>query len=160
MELLNISNNTLGKKLNLGLTNQQIELFSHVLYAIENNIKFINLDSINWVLSWKDKNTGEQKEQVEWHRVVIFGRLAEIAEQYLKKGSKIFVEGKLQTRDWEDKDGNKRYTTEVVADLYGGVQILGSGGGENSFDTSSGMNQEPAKKENLDQTVEDDELPF
>jgi len=64
---------------------------------------------------WKDKNTGEQKEQVEWHRVVIFGRLAEIAEQYLKKGSKIFVEGKLQTRDWEDSEGKKRYTTEVVA---------------------------------------------
>ena len=64
---------------------------------------------------WKDKNTGEQKEQVEWHRVVIFGRLAEIAEQYLKKGSKIFVEGKLQTRDWEDSEGKKRYTTEVIA---------------------------------------------
>ena len=64
---------------------------------------------------WKDKNSGEQKEQVEWHRVVIFGRLAEIAEQYLKKGSKIFVEGKLQTRDWEDSEGKKRYTTEVVA---------------------------------------------
>ena len=64
---------------------------------------------------WKDKNTGEQKEQVEWHRVVIFGRLAEIAEQYLKKGSKIFVEGKLQTIDWEDSEVKKRYTTEVVA---------------------------------------------
>jgi len=64
---------------------------------------------------WKDKNTGEQKEQTEWHRVVVFGRLAEIAEQYLKKGSKIFIEGKIQTRDWEDAEGNKRYTTEVVA---------------------------------------------
>ena len=64
---------------------------------------------------WKDKNTGEQKEQTEWHRVVVFGRLAEIAEQYLKKGSKIFIEGKIQTRDWEDADGNKKYTTEVVA---------------------------------------------
>ena len=64
---------------------------------------------------WKDKTTGEQKEQVEWHRVVILGRLADIAEQYLKKGSKIFVEGKLQTRDWEDSEGKKRYTTEVIA---------------------------------------------
>ncbi len=64
---------------------------------------------------WKDKNTGEQKEQTEWHRVVVFGRLAEIAEQYLKKGSKVFIEGKIQTRDWEDADGNKKYTTEVVA---------------------------------------------
>ena len=64
---------------------------------------------------WKDRNTGEQKEQVEWHRVVLFSRLAEIAEQYLKKGSKVFVEGKLQTRDWEDAEGKKRYTTEVIA---------------------------------------------
>tara|TARA_B100001250_G_scaffold97542_1_gene81845 strand:+ start:915 stop:1331 length:417 start_codon:yes stop_codon:yes gene_type:complete len=64
---------------------------------------------------WKDKETGEQKEQTEWHRVVVFGRLAEIAEQYLKKGSKVFIEGKIQTRDWEDADGNKKYTTEVVA---------------------------------------------
>ena len=64
---------------------------------------------------WKDKNTGEQKEQTEWHRVVVFGRLAEIAEQYLKKGSKVFIEGKIQTRDWEDAEGNKKYTTEVVA---------------------------------------------
>ncbi len=64
---------------------------------------------------WKDRNTGEQKEQVEWHRVVLFARLAEIAEQYLKKGSKVFIEGKLQTRDWEDAEGKKRYTTEVIA---------------------------------------------
>lgn len=64
---------------------------------------------------WKDKNSGEQKEQVEWHRVVLFSRLAEIAEQYLKKGSKVFVEGKLQTRDWEDSEGKKRYTTEIIA---------------------------------------------
>ena len=64
---------------------------------------------------WKDRNTGEQKEQVEWHRVVLFSRLAEIAEQYLKKGTKVFVEGKLQTRDWEDAEGKKRYTTEVIA---------------------------------------------
>lgn len=65
--------------------------------------------------SWKDKTTNEKVEKVEWHRVVVFGRLAEIAEQYLKKGSKIFVEGKLQTRDWEDSEGKKRYTTEVIA---------------------------------------------
>ena len=64
---------------------------------------------------WKDRNTGEQKEQVEWHRVVLFSRLAEIAGEYLKKGSKVFVEGKLQTRDWEDAEGKKRYTTEVIA---------------------------------------------
>ena len=65
--------------------------------------------------SWKDKNSGDLQEKVEWHRVVMFSRLAEIAEQYLKKGSKVFVEGKLQTRKWQDQEGKNRYTTEVVA---------------------------------------------
>ena len=110
--------------------------------------------------TWKNKE-GNQQEKTDWHNIVVFGASAEkYIQPYVKKGTLVSVEGKLQRRDWEDKDGNKRYTTEVVADLYGGVQILGSGGGENSFDTSSGMNQEPAKKENLDQTVEDDDLPF
>ena len=110
--------------------------------------------------TWKNKE-GAQQEKTDWHNIVVFGASAEkYIQPYVKKGTLVSVEGKLQTRDWEDKDGNKRYTTEVIADLYGGVQILGSGGGENSFDTSSGMNQEPAKKENLDQTVEDDDLPF
>ena len=110
--------------------------------------------------TWKNKE-GNQQEKTDWHNIVVFGASAEkYIQPYVKKGTLVSVEGKLQTRDWEDKDGNKRYTTEVVADLYGGVQILGSGGGENSFDTSSGMNQEPAKKEDLDQTIEDDELPF
>jgi len=95
---------------------------------------------------WKDKNTGEQKEQVEWHRVVIFGRLAEIAEQYLKKGSKIFVEGKLQTRDWEDSEGKKRYTTEVVARE---MTMLDSKGDsmENSSSASSSSKPENDKFE-------------
>lgn len=65
--------------------------------------------------SWKDKNTGEQKENTEWHRVVFFRRLAEIAGEYLKKGSKVYIEGKLQTRKWQDQSGNDRYTTEIVA---------------------------------------------
>ncbi|WIM05377.1 MAG: single-stranded DNA-binding protein [Candidatus Nitricoxidivorans perseverans] len=65
--------------------------------------------------TWKDKNTSEQKETTEWHRVVFFRRLAEIAGQYLKKGSQVYIEGKLQTRKWQDKDGQDRYTTEIVA---------------------------------------------
>ena len=110
--------------------------------------------------TWKNKE-GNQEEKTDWHNIVVFGASAEkYIQPYVKKGTLVSVEGKLKTRDWEDKDGNKRYTTEVVADLYGGVQILGSGGGENNFDTSSGMNQEPVKKENLDQTVDDDDLPF
>ena len=75
--------------------------------------------------SWKDKNTGQLQERTEWHRVVFFGKLAEIAGQYLRKGSKIYVEGRLQTREWE-KDGIKRYTTEVVVDIGGQMQMLDS----------------------------------
>jgi len=78
--------------------------------------------------SWKDKQTGEQKDRTEWHRVAMFGRLAEIAAEYLRKGSQVYIEGKLRTRKWQDKDGNDRYTTEIVADE---MQMLGgrSGGG-------------------------------
>lgn len=73
--------------------------------------------------TWKDKNTGEKKELTEWHRIVFYRRLAEIAGQYLKKGSQVYVEGRLQTRKWQDKDGIDRYTTEIIADT---MQMLGS----------------------------------
>ena len=65
--------------------------------------------------TWKDKQTGEKRENTEWHRIVIFGKLAEIAGQYLTKGSKVYLEGRLQTRKWQDRDGHDRYTTEIVA---------------------------------------------
>ncbi|MEJ2142769.1 MAG: single-stranded DNA-binding protein [Gammaproteobacteria bacterium] len=80
--------------------------------------------------SWKDKNTGEQVEKTEWHRVVFFRRLAEIAGEYLKKGSKVYIEGKLQTRKWQDKNGQDRYTTEIVANE---MQMLDSRGGSTDF---------------------------
>lgn len=76
--------------------------------------------------AWKDKNTGEQQERTEWHRVVFFGRLAEIVGEYLKKGSQVYVEGRLQTRKWQDKEGNDRFTTEIVANE---MQMLGGRGG-------------------------------
>lgn len=76
--------------------------------------------------SWRDKQTGEQKEQTEWHTVVFFDRLAEIAAEYLKKGSQIYVEGRLRTRKWQDKSGNDRYTTEIVGNE---MQMLGGRGG-------------------------------
>jgi single-strand DNA-binding protein len=90
--------------------------------------------------TWKDKATGEKKEATEWHRVVFFGRLAEIAGEYLKKGRSVYVEGRLRTRKWQDKDGQDRYTTEIVADQMqmlgnregmggGGMEEGGSGGG-------------------------------
>lgn len=76
--------------------------------------------------SWKDKQTGEPKERTEWHRVVIFGKLAEIASEYLRKGSQVYIEGALQTRKWQDQAGLDRYTTEVVVNIGGTMQILGS----------------------------------
>ena len=88
--------------------------------------------------SWKDKNTGEKQEKTEWHRVVFFGKLAEIAGEYLKKGAQIYLEGRLQTRKWQDKEGKDRYTTEIVANE---MQMLGSregrGGSSAEFDQSA-----------------------
>ena len=85
--------------------------------------------------SWKDKSSGEKKELTEWHRITFYRKLAEIAGQYLKKGSQVYVEGRLQTRKWTDKDGVERYTTEIIADT---MQMLGSrqgmGGGSASMD--------------------------
>lgn len=74
--------------------------------------------------SWKDKTTGEKKEKTEWHRVVIFGKLAEIAGEYLRKGSKVFIEGALQTRKWQDQAGVDRYTTEIVVGMNGRLLML------------------------------------
>ncbi len=72
--------------------------------------------------TWKDKTTGEKRESTEWHRIVVWDRLAEICGEYLKKGKQIYIEGKIQTRKWDDKDGNARYTTEIVAN---NMQFLG-----------------------------------
>ncbi|GKT11938.1 MAG: single-strand DNA-binding protein [Thiomicrorhabdus sp.] len=97
---------------------------------------------------WNDKNTGQKQQKTEWHRVSIFGKLAEIAGQYLKKGSQVYLEGKLQTRKWQDQNGQDRYTTEVVLSGFDGtMQMLGGGGGQRqggdaSFD-QGGFNQAP-----------------
>lgn len=79
--------------------------------------------------SWRDKQTGEMKEKTEWHRVCIFGKLAEIAGEYLRKGSQVYIEGSLQTRKWQDQNGQDRYTTEVVVNIGGSMQMLGGNGG-------------------------------
>jgi len=93
--------------------------------------------------SWKDKQSGEQKERTEWHRVAMFNRLAEIAAEYLRKGSQVYIEGKLRTRKWQDKSGNDRYTTEIIADE---MQMLGgrggSGGGNYGDGAPSGGGQQ------------------
>nr|VVH85306.1 Single-stranded DNA-binding protein [Pseudomonas aeruginosa] len=77
--------------------------------------------------TWKDKQTGQQKERTEWHRVVFFGRLAEIVGEYVGKGTQLFVEGRLRTRKWKDKEGNDQYTTEVSVDFDGTMQVLARG---------------------------------
>ncbi|MEG3493926.1 single-stranded DNA-binding protein [Klebsiella variicola] len=81
--------------------------------------------------SWRDKQTGEMKEQTEWHRVVLFGKLAEVAGEYLRKGSQVYIEGQLRTRKWTDQSGQEKYTTEVVVNVGGTMQMLGGrqGGG-------------------------------
>lgn len=119
--------------------------------------------------SWTDKNTGQKQEKTEWHRVSMFGKLAEIAGQYLDKGSKVYIEGKLQTRKWQDKDGQDRYTTEVVVSGFNGVmQMLdkrdaNAGGGESQPVTKSndGIEKMSAGQEDLNagDSVNDD-IPF
>ncbi|MEX1349534.1 MAG: single-stranded DNA-binding protein [Desulfobacterales bacterium] len=104
---------------------------------------------------WKDKDSGEKKERTEWHRIVVWRRLGEICGEYLSKGRQVYVEGRLQTRDWEDRDGNKRYTTEIVAT---DVQFLGARDSSESArprstgsaDFQGGPAQGPA----------DDDIPF
>ncbi|MAW33644.1 MAG: single-stranded DNA-binding protein [Proteobacteria bacterium] len=83
--------------------------------------------SIATTENWRDKNTGDKKEKTEWHRIVMFGKQAELAEQYLKKGSPIYIEGRLQTRKWTTKEGEDKYTTEVIADR---MQFLSGRGGD------------------------------
>jgi len=112
--------------------------------------------------SWKDRESGEQQERTEWHRVVFFGRLAEIVSEYLRKGSQIYVEGRLQTRKWQDKDGNDRYTTEVVANE---MQMLGGRGGSADMGQSSAPPAEESKaaassKGQADTDFVDDDIPF
>lgn len=94
--------------------------------------------------SWKDKNTGQMQEKTEWHRVVVFGKLAEVAGEYLRKGSQVYFEGKLQTRKWQDQStGQDKYTTEVVVDFGGQMQMLG-GRGDNAGASGGQFQNKPA----------------
>lgn len=123
--------------------------------------------------TWKDKQTGEKKEKTEWHRVVIFGKLAEIASQYLRKGSKVFIEGALQTRKWQDQAGVERYTTEIVVGMNGRLLMLSAandnqaggqrqgstqgGWGQPQQPTHSGQQKPPTNEPPMDF---DDDIPF
>jgi single-strand DNA-binding protein len=116
--------------------------------------------------AWKDKQSGEQQERTEWHRVVFWGRLAEIAAEYLRKGSQIYVEGRIQTRKWQDKDGQDRWSTEIVGNEMQMLGGRGGGGGQSAppdFDggqsEDSGPSQGSAKKAAAVEDFDDD-IPF
>ena len=106
--------------------------------------------------SWNDRDTGEKQEKTEWHRVVFFNRLAEIAAQYLKKGSQVYVEGKLQTRKWEDKEGNERWTTEVVANQ---MQMLGDRM-SNDMSNDNASSSQSSSDNDFSTDEFDDDIPF
>ena len=117
--------------------------------------------------SWNDKQTNERVEKTEWHRVVIFGKAAEVAGEYLRKGSQVYIEGKLQTRKWQDQSGQDRYTTEIVVDQFSGtMQLLGgraeAGGRPRSTDEGfrpkSQAQQSPAVADSV--AFDDDDIPF
>jgi single-strand DNA-binding protein len=119
--------------------------------------------------SWKDKASGAQQERTEWHSVALFGRLGEVAAEYLRKGSQVFVEGKLRTRKWQDKQGNDRFTTEIIAD---NMQMLGgrAGGGSAAGSGAGGAERasSPPARDEYDQTPApaggkddfEDDIPF
>jgi len=114
--------------------------------------------------SWKDKQTGEQKDRTEWHKVAMFNRLAEIAAEYLRKGSQVYIEGKLRTRKWQDKSGQDRWTTEIIADemqMLGGRGGAGAGGGGGSAPMSSGQDSgPPSTPPQAGPDDFDDDIPF
>ena len=127
--------------------------------------------SIATTRSWKDKNSGERREETEWHRVVFYDRLAEIAGEYLKKGRPVYVEGRLQTRKWQDKEGQERYTTEIIAtemQMLGGRDGAGGGGGGDeggsrdapAMSRPTGGASSPARKPGGGFDDVDDDIPF
>ncbi|MEQ1790385.1 MAG: single-stranded DNA-binding protein [Rickettsiales bacterium] len=119
--------------------------------------------------SWKDKNTGERKDKTEWHRVVIFGEgLVRVAKSYLKKGAKVYIEGQLQTRKWTDKDGQEKYSTEIVLQGFNSTLTMldgKSGGSENAGDSGYGQSYSQAETsssrgQKATSELMDDEIPF
>lgn len=118
--------------------------------------------------TWNDKATGQKQERTEWHRIVVWGKLAELCNQYLSKGRQAFVEGRLQTRSWEDQNGQKRYTTEINATT---VQFIGGAQANSGSSYDSSYNQAPSQNNNMDQSKQDynvstdanfasDDIPF
>lgn len=119
--------------------------------------------------TWRDKQTGENRELTEWHRVVLFGKLAEVAGEYLRKGSQVYIEGQLRTRKWQGTDGQDKYTTEIVVNTGGTMQMLG-GRGNNAGGQQGSQSQQPAasgsggqgmqQAQNTSPADFDDDIPF
>jgi single-strand DNA-binding protein len=132
--------------------------------------------SVATTRNWKNKDSGEKSEETEWHRVVFFDRLAEIAGEYLKKGKPVYVEGRLKTRKWQDKEGRDTYTTEIIAEqmqLLGGREAMGSGGGDDHHNepapqrsapparpSAPAARPQPAAKSATGFDDMDDDIPF
>ncbi|HCU2081757.1 TPA: single-stranded DNA-binding protein [Pseudomonas aeruginosa] len=111
--------------------------------------------------TWKDKQTGQQQERAEFHRVVFFGRLAEIAGEYLRKGSQVYVEGSLRTRKWQGQDGQDRYTTEVIVDMHGQMQMLGGNPvNDQAAQSRQSPQQQSAPQQRSAHDEFDDDIPF
>jgi len=113
--------------------------------------------SIATTESWKDKESGENRDKTEWHRVVFFGNLAEIAERYLDKGSSVYVEGKIQTRKWQDKEGKDRWTTEILGNQ---LTMLGSRGSNDSGSQQATSSETPFPEDDSGPGLSDDDIPF
>ena len=113
--------------------------------------------SIATTESWKDKESGENRDKTEWHRVVFFGNLAEIAEKYLDKGSSVYIEGKIQTRKWQDKEGKDRWTTEVLGNQ---LTMLGSRNTSEPIDDTSNSSDTPFPEDDSGPGLTDDDIPF
>lgn len=125
--------------------------------------------SVATTSKWKDKNSGEKKEETEWHRITIYGRLAEVAGEYCKKGKPVYIEGRLKTRKWQDNDGNDRYTTEIIADA---MQLLGGRDGvqqdDGGFEQHKSAQQSQQRQQSAPQRSSapqsqddlDDDIPF
>ncbi len=134
--------------------------------TFQNGSKVVNF-SIATSEKWKDKVSGESKEQTEWHRVTIFNvGLVNIAEQYIKKGMKVYIEGQLQTRKWQDQSGQDKYTTEVVLQNYKGELVLLDRGNSENLNSMSDFSSEKIEKNNNEENkapvsdVLDDDIPF
>lgn len=110
--------------------------------------------------TWRDKQSGEQREKTEWHRVTLYGKLAEVAGEYLRKGSQVYVEGQLRTRKWQDQSGQDRYTTEVVVDIGGSMQMLGGKQDGGQQQSNGNGRQQQAQQNNEPPMNFDEEPPF